>query len=154
MFRYEILWHLDQKYSPEKCDTRSPLFSLIFSDTTFWKTEGSTYEFFRSCETKNFRDNDSPLPCIKLFDTRNFPKHRRVLLWTFSVLLDNNFPEQSRNITLLGIKFFDTRHILKHRRAPLRKILAVWDKKIDKMVVLLISWKIRQHNISEIQGSP
>ena len=54
-----------------------------------------------------------------------FVKDRRVHLRTFSVLWDNNFLKQSRDIPLLGIKFFDTRNILKHRMAPLR----VWDKK-------------------------
>ena len=57
-----------------------------------------------------------------------FVKDRRVHLRTFSVLWDNNFLKQSRDIPLLGIKFFDTRNILKHRRARLR----VWDKKIDR----------------------
>ena len=93
-------------------------------------------------------------PLCHEFFGYHFVTDRRVHLRIFPVLWDNNFSKQSRDIPLLGIKFFDTRHILKHRRAPLRKFSAVWDKKNWQIEILLLSKKIRQQNISEIQGSP
>ena len=55
-------------------------------------------------------------------------KHRRVPLRTFSVLWDNKFSIENRDIHLLGIKFFDTRNFLKHRRVSLRNDSVLWDK--------------------------
>ena len=72
--------------------------------------KGSPTKFFGT-ETKNF-DGKSwyslppPLLSIKFFDTRNFAKHRRVPLRSFSVLWDNKFSIEIRDIPLLGINFF------------------------------------------------
>ena len=95
----------------------------------FWNIEGFPYEVFQSCETKKFRQKIMIPLCKKFFRYPKFSNTPNCSNNFFSVLWDNNFLIQSRDIPLLGIKFFDTRNILKHRRAPLRKFLAVWDKK-------------------------
>ena len=53
---------------------------------------------------------------INFFDTRNFVKQRRVPLRSFSVLWDNKFSIENRDIPLWGIKFFNTPNFLKHWR--------------------------------------
>ena len=52
----------------------------------FSKTVGFPYESFRHCETWKFRLKIviCPLLSINFFDTRNFPKNRRVPLQSFS----------------------------------------------------------------------
>ena len=128
----ETFWNTAQKGSSTKCfgtvrqkifDRKSwysPLLSINFLATgNFLKhsTEGFPYEIFRHCETKNFRQkivilpsSSSPFLSIDFFDTRNFVKHRRVPLRSFSVLWDNKFSIENRDIPLIGIKFFDTRN--------------------------------------------
>ena len=56
----------------------SVIFKLFSIRETFWNTEGTHYEVFRSCETKKFRQIivASPLLCMKIFDTRVFSKDR------------------------------------------------------------------------------
>ena len=79
----------------------------------FWNAEGTPYEIFRSCETKNFQQNhDTPLLCIKIFATRVFLKHRRVILRSFSVLCDKKFSKEHRDIPLFCIELFNTRNFL------------------------------------------
>ena len=100
-----------------------PSYSWIFSiPEILWNTEGFAYEVFRYCETTNFWQKivilppSSPSPSsssllfINFFDTRIIVKHRRVRLRSFSVLWDNKFSEENRDIPLICIKFFDTRN--------------------------------------------
>ena len=60
----------------------------------FWNTERFPYENFRFWETKTLtkkRDTAPSSPIHKIFYNRNFLKHRKVALRTFSVLWDKNF---------------------------------------------------------------
>ena len=65
------LW--DKLFSTENGDT---LVCIKFFDTRYFpKHWGNAHEFFRHCETKNFRRNmATPLICINNFDTRIFLK--------------------------------------------------------------------------------
>ena len=67
-----------------------------------------------------------PLLSMKFFDTRNFVKHRRSPLRSFSVLWDNRFSIENRDIPLLGIKFFDTWNFL--TQGFLYEMIRYWDK--------------------------
>ena len=139
------------------------LLSITFFDTlNYWKTKGFPYGFFRHCETKKFWEKIVILPLPvnlhSFFNTRNFVKERRVPLRSFSVLWENKFSIENRDIPLLGIKFFDTRNFLKHRRVPRRIFSALWDEnfstenrdtllhKVEKSVVELVFvgalWKL------------
>ena len=133
----------------------NPLEREVFRYPQIVRHYGVPIRAFSALRPKNF-DRKMWYSLLLLFHKifgQRFLKDRRVLLRTFSVLWDNIFSKQNRSIPRLGIKFFDTGSILKHSRATLRKFLAVWDQKNDKIVVLLLSKKIRHHNISEIQGS-
>ena len=91
----------------------------------------SPTKFFGTLRQKIFEgvfDTSPSFLSINFFVTRNFLKRRRVPLRNFSVLWDNKFSIESRDIPLLGINFFDTRNFLKHRRVPRRNFSALWDK--------------------------
>ena len=75
---------------------------------------------------------------VKNFDSNNFVEHRRVPLQRLSVLWDNKFSINKRDIHLLGTKTFDIRNFLKDRRILLPNNSALWDKKsLQKIVILL-----------------
>ena len=127
----------DKKCSKENLDTSPSLLSInFFATVNFLKhsTEGFPYEIFWHCETKKFWQKivillpSPPFLSIIFFETRMFVKHRRVPLRNFSVLWDNKFSIENRDISLLGIKFFDTRIFLKHRRVPRRNFSALWNE--------------------------
>ena len=85
----------------------SPLLSIPYQK--FSETQnGSLAKFFRSCEIKKFRQNReaSPFLCLKLFDTRNLPKHRRVLLGILRALWDKDFSTEFSDIPSLMHKIF------------------------------------------------
>ena len=70
------------------------LWYQIFSETR----KGLPYEIFRYCETKILikkSDTSTLLLSIKISDTRNFLKQRRVPLRNFSVLWDKDFDKKS-----------------------------------------------------------
>ena len=97
--------------------------------------KNSPTKFFGTVRQKFLTENrDTPSPplppflSIKFFDTRNFVKHRRVPLWSFSVLRSKKVSRENRDITLLKMKFFDTRNFLKHRRFPQLNDLVLWHK--------------------------
>ena len=121
-----------QKISTENRDIT--LWSIKFFDTrNQWHPKGSPYKIFRHCETKNFRRNILILPpplIYKIFCYRKFSEtqYRRVPLRNVSVLSDNKFSIENRDILLLGIKCFVNRNFLKHRRVPLRKFLVLLDE--------------------------
>ena len=101
--KFSALW--DKKILTENRDP--PLLSIKFFDTRNFlkhRSEGFLYEIFRHCETKKFWQKIviPPLLSIKFFDTRNFVKQRRVPLRSFSVLWDNKFSIENRDIPLLG----------------------------------------------------
>ena len=68
----------------------------------------------------------------KNFDNNYFVEYRRVPLQRLSVLWDNKFSINKRDIHLLGTKTFDNRNFLKDRRIPLPSDSALWDKKVYK----------------------
>ena len=77
-------------------------------------TKGFPCKVFRHCETKNFRRKIMihPLSSILFFRYRNisWTQHRRIPLWSYSVLRDKSFSMENHDITLWSIKFFDTRN--------------------------------------------
>ena len=89
---FSALW--GKKLPTEKGDTPSLIrnFSII---EIFWNLEGFPYELFRYCETKKIRWKfvlpPPPLLSRIVFHTRNFLKHRRVPVRSFSVLWDKKF---------------------------------------------------------------
>ena len=73
----------------------------IFRYQNFSETQkGSSSKYFDTVRQNNF-DGKSwyppPLLSPKFFDTRNFLKHRRVPLRSFSALWDKNFPTENRD---------------------------------------------------------
>ena len=69
---------------------------------------------------------------MKIFDTRNFRKHRWVTLLTYSSLWDKTISTENRDLSLVCTKFFETRNFLKHRGVTLRIFSSLWDKKISR----------------------
>ena len=66
------------------------------------------------------------LVCIKIFDTRIFVKHTRVLPRKVSVLRDTTtWTEKSDSPPLISIETFDTRNFLKHTRVLLKSFRTV-----------------------------
>ena len=72
-----------------------------------------------------------PLLSIHFFDTRNFVKHRRDPLRSFSVPWDKKFSTKPWCQPLLCMKIFDTTIFLKHRKGLLRSFSVLWDKNIS-----------------------
>ena len=95
------IFHRKSWYSPVRHN-----FSLI--PETFWNKEAFLYELIWYCETKQF-DGKSlyspPLLSLFFFDTRIFVELRRVPLWSFSVLRENIFSMEDRDITFSSRKF-------------------------------------------------
>ena len=100
--KVSVLW--DKKFSTENRD--KTLWSIRLFDTrNQWHPKGFPYEICRHCETKNFRQkivilpssSPSSLLSINFFDTRNFVKHRRVPLRSFSVLWDKTILTENRD---------------------------------------------------------
>ena len=147
-----------QKVFDGKC-WYPPLLSLTFLDNlNFWNTERLPHEVFWHCETKIFRRKtvmlppSTPLLSIKFFDTRNFPKHRKVVLRNVLILWDRTISTENSDTRprLLSPAFFDTRYFLKQRKVPFRIFSVLRDNefstenrstllnKIQKSVVELI----------------
>ena len=85
----------------------------------------------KKLSTEN-RDWHPSLLILKLFDTRKFPKLRRVALRIVLVLWDQKF---RRNVVtpalslVWSVQFFDTLNFLKQRRVPRRIISVLWEHK-------------------------
>ena len=113
---FSALW--DKKLPKENLDTSPSLLSIIFFATrNFLKhsTEGFPCKVFRHRETKKIRRKILillPFLSILFFRYRNisWTQHRRIPLWSYSVLRDKSFPMENHDITLWSIKFFDTRN--------------------------------------------
>ena len=142
MFRYCET----KKISTENRDIT--LLSIKFFDTrNQWNPKGFPYEFFRHCETKNFPQKIGILPCSppplihKFLDTRNFAKHRRVPLRTFSVLWDKTFLTENRDTRpLLSLTFFGTRNFLKHKGSSTKFFGTVRQKFFNGKSWYLFAW--------------
>ena len=115
-----------KKFWTENRDAPPPpsVFFLAFFDTRNNETlKDSPTKFFDTVRQNYFDGKEwylPPLSVLTFFDTRNVLKNRRVPLRNFSVLWDNRFSLENRDILLLGIKFCDTWNFLRHRRVPLR----------------------------------
>ena len=80
-----------------------PLIHKFFRYQKFSETKkGSPTKYFRYCETTIFfiENRDIPLLGIKLFDTRNFLRHRRFPRRNFSEMWDENFSTENRDTLL------------------------------------------------------
>ena len=88
-FPYEVFRHCETKKIRQNRDAPPPMHKN-FRYQNFFQTQGFPYEVFWHCETKKIRQNRDPppLPCMKIFDTRFFSKHRRVPVRIFLALWD------------------------------------------------------------------
>ena len=101
-FPYEIFRYCETKQVWRKIVIpAASLIPNIFRYQNFSETEkGSSSKCFDTVRQNNF-DGKSwyppPLLSPTFFDTRNFLKHRRVPLRSFSALWDKNFPTENRD---------------------------------------------------------
>ena len=113
---FSAVW--GKKFWPENRDTPSPppLIHKFFRYQKFCETEGTPYEVFRSCETKNFRQNhDAPRPLVnENFRFKNFFKHRRSLLRSFSALWDQKFSTEKRDTPLSDASNFSIPEVFRY----------------------------------------
>ena len=147
--KFSALW--DKIFSTENLDNPPPLLSINFFATGLFpehSTEGFTYEFFRHCETKKFRqkieNRDITLWSIKFCGTRNERNTKGFPLPNLSTLWDKKIDGKSWYPfpPLLCIKFFATRNFLIHRSVPQRIFLVLCDKKFwTKGKVVHRIWK-------------
>ena len=148
----------------------SPLRQKIFRYLKLSETQKcSPTKYFGTVRQKNFWQENvirpptlSPLLSKTFIETRNFVKHRSFPLRKISVLWDNKFPKEDRDILLVCIKFVDTRTFLKHRRLLLQSFLVLRDNKVSNedrdipSVIFPLRHKIfRYQKFSKTQnGSP
>ena len=117
---------VSQRISDGKRDNPHPFLSILFSiPDIFWNTEGFPYEVFRSCDTKNFRQNHyalqisnapppSPLLGMEYSDSRFFFEIQKGSPMNFFGTVRQKNSTENSDIPFLCIKFFDTRNFLKH----------------------------------------
>ena len=134
---------------------------LLLSIKTFGNTEGFPHQCFRHCQIKNFRRKIVTLPTslflpLNLFDTRNFPNHRRVPLQNFSVLWDIKIWTENRVVPLLRMKFFDTRNQWNTKGFPEDSFGTVRDKIVSiKYYHPLLAKNLSvPEDLSNREGSP
>ena len=110
---FSVLW--ENQFSTKSWYT---ILCNFFNPEVFWHKR-APYEIFWYCETNKFRHKIViPLFCIKIFDTRKFPKHRVVPLRNFPALWDKKFSTLNNDNPLLSFKISDTRNFLKGRESP------------------------------------
>ena len=141
---FSVLWDKNFDIKSWYSLPPSPLLSIKFFDTrNFVKQKVSPTKFFGTLRQQFFYRKSWYSPLIhKIFRYQNFFTYE-----VFSVLWDNRFSIENRDIPLFGIKFFNTWNFLKHRRVPLRndsvlrqnfwntegflyEMIRYWDKKI------------------------
>ena len=153
-FPQEIFRYCETKIFQRKI-VLHPIMHKIFRYPKFYETQkGYRTKFFRSCETKNFRQNryafqisHAPHPssvlCMEISDTRIFLTYKRVLLRIFSALWDKKISTENSDIPFLFIKFFDTRNFLKQRSVPQRNFLVLRQKILNEVYCIKyrnLSW--------------
>ena len=94
-----------------------------FRDQNFTETrKGSPTKLFGTVRQKDFegkRDNPPPPILSKNFlHNRNFLKHRKIPVRSFSALWDKKFSTENRDAFLLCKKIFDTRFFLNAEGFP------------------------------------
>ena len=110
---FAVLW--EKQFSTKSWYT---FLCNFLNPETFWN-KSVPYKTFWYYETKKFRDKTViPLFCIKSFDTRNFLKHRIVLLQNFPALWDKKISTVNNDNPLLSFKISDTRNFLEDRESP------------------------------------
>ena len=84
-----------------------PLIHKFFRYQKFCETEGTPYEVFRSCETKNFRQNhDAPPPMHENFRYKNFFETQKGSPTKFFGTVRQKFSTQNRDIPFSCKKLF------------------------------------------------
>ena len=136
---FSALW--DKKFSTENLDTPAPppLIHKLFRYQNFSETRHRRVPLwnFSALWEKNFStenlDTPPSLLSINFFATGKFLKHSAegFLCEYFSVLRDDKFSIEKRDIPLFGTKFLDPWNFLKHRRVPRRNFSALWDRKFS-----------------------
>ena len=137
-----VLW--DNKFETE-IDDSLPFSSIIFFpyQNISVTQKGSSLKFFGSVG-QQFCDGKvwcsliplSALLCMKFFDTRSFPKHRRAPQRNVLVLWDRKLrPDVARIVISLPFRWmrlFDTQKFLKHRGVALNFFSLLRQKKFDR----------------------
>ena len=126
----------DQKFLTENGDTRPSSFlnSSRYKKVLGRQAVSSTRSFGTVTDEKQSTKKCATRPffIIKIFDTRNFLKHRRVPPRNVSALRDkNNFDGKScYALPLLSLSLSQSRSIVTRRKFPLRNVLVLWDQKV------------------------
>ena len=104
----------------------------IFWYPKFSETSKDAHEYFRHCETENFRrKNVIPPSMHKFFRYPKFSETFKGCPRNFLALWDQKFPAEKRDTPFFNHIFFETKNFLKNSRISLRKFSALWDIKIS-----------------------
>ena len=129
-----------------------PLLCIKFFDTpNFLKHWRDAHDFFRHCETKNFRRKNviPPFSSIKLFETKIFLKNSRISLRNFSELWDIKISTENRDmplLTFLSINVFRYKKFSGKQKGSLTKLFVsvLWERRFrqNRDSPLSYAWKL------------
>ena len=126
----------------------TPLLCIVFLGALIFLNHWRVLHKFFGTVRKKESTESWYLIIQKLFDTMGFQKHKDPPTKFFGTVRQKGSTESWYPYYP---KHFDTRIILKHRRVRSRWFLAMWDKKIDKIVMTLLSKIFWNQNNSETQ---
>ena len=130
----------------------TPLLCIVFLGALIFLNHWRVLHKFFGTVRKKQSTESWYLIVQKLFDTIRFQKNKDPPTKFFGTVRQKGSTESWYPCYP---KLFDTRIILKHRRVRSRWFLAMWDKKVDKIVMTPLSKKFWNQNNSETQkGSP